>query len=190
MTRRHLFAAVPFALVVVSCGGGSISQPEWKTEAAWSEPVNGLALSLQSGLDQYPQGTPVYLKVGFKNTERKSRYLDARGGYKCLTLEITGPDRKVTPGAGKGGSDTGSFVKLEPGETLQVDVTGPATANWSYDLSAPGSYTVTAVFEGSETEDWLRQSVAGGKYEGEVLFIGTVKSPPVTFEVLAPSAKK
>ncbi len=187
--RRLLFMSLP--LVLVSCGGGSIGRADWKTEAAWSEPVNGLSLSLQSGLDKYPRGAPIYLKIGLKNAERKPRYLDTRGGYKCLSLAVTGPDGEVEPGEGKKDADTGGgFVRLEPGETVEIDVTGPATGNWSYDLSAPGSYTVIAVFDGVETEDWLRQSVAGGKFEGEVLFSGTVESLPVTFEVPAPPTRK
>lgn len=188
--RRPLFALLPFVLVLVSCGGGSVGQPEWKTEAAWSEPVNGLSLSLQSGHAEYPCGTPIHLKVGLKNAERKPRYLDTRGGYKCVSLAVTGPDGEVKPGEGRKDADSGGgFVKLQPGEIIEIELTGPATANWSYDLSAPGLYTVKAVFNGVEREEWLRQSVAGAKFEGEVLFTGTAESAPVSFEVLPPARR-
>jgi hypothetical protein len=188
---RHGFVMAVGAMMLISCGGAKVAQPEWSAEQTWSKSVNGLQISLQSGLETYAPGNPILLRVEFKNAELKARFLDERSGLKGLTLKVTGPAGAVQPDEGKKGADTGGdFVKMEPGAVATVDVTGPATSNWSYNLTTPGTYKVQAVYTGEFSEEWNKQSVAGGKFEGQVLFTGTVESPVVTFEVQAPAGKK
>jgi len=187
MLRYGLVTAIA-AMMLISCGGANVAQPQWSAEQTWSKPVNGLAISLESGLETYAPGKPILLRVSLKNTELKARYLDERDGLKGLTLKVTWPSGKVEPGEGKKEVVIGGdFVKLEPGQSVTVDITGPATSNWSYSLTTPGTYKVQAVYTAEAGDEWNKQSVAGGKFEGQVLLTGTVESPVVTFEVQAPT---
>ena len=86
-------------------------------------------------------------------------------------------------------SAAGDFVRLEAGRSVELVVQGPATANWSYKLAEPGSYTVYAVYHAEFSEQWNRESAAGGRFENQVLFTGTAESPEVSFEIQAPKKR-
>ncbi|HHN45886.1 MAG TPA: hypothetical protein ENN09_00455 [Planctomycetes bacterium] len=190
MRSSALLGAAAFLLV--SCGGAVVSESKWEAaQAEWSKPVNGLALSLQTAQDVYQPRTPLTLKVGFKNTMLKARYLDTRGGYEGLSLVVIGPDGKeIEAGPGdESMSAAGDFVRLEAGRSVELVVQGPATANWSYKLAEPGSYTVYAVYHAEFSEQWNRESAAGGRFENQVLFTGTAESPEVSFEIQAPKKR-
>ncbi|MBN1809603.1 MAG: hypothetical protein JW909_11095 [Planctomycetes bacterium] len=189
--RKPAILALVCTALACSCGGPGAVTPRWEAEPAWAAPVKGLALAIESGSGEYPAGTPVFLKVHFKNSLLKVRYLDVRNNCEGLSLEITGPDGEVEAAEGKGEpEDRGDFLKLEPDGQMTIEIRGPENSNWSYDLSAPGTYRIKAVYKAEISSLWNRLSAAAGKYEGEVLYTGRFVTPEVTIEVKAPEKKR
>ena len=188
--RKAVLLSLFSVSLLCSCGGPGRAVPEWDAEPAWSEPVKGLALAVESGSPEYRAGAAVRLRVYLMNTMLKARYLDVRGNYAGLSLDIAGPDGKVTAGKGTGkAAERGDFMRLGPEASTQVNISGPANSNWSYDLSAPGEYTIRAVYTAQLSDAWNRQSIAGGKYEGQVLFSGRFSSPGITVKVVGAKKK-
>lgn len=181
--------AIGWCLLVAGCGSGS-GPVAWDTEAQFAEPVGGLAIAVDVERAEYRPGERVQVKVVLKNTLLKERYLDIHGSWDNVRLAIEGPDGLVEPEAREAGPAV-KFIPLAPDASIEHIFDGPAADTWAYKpFQTPGTYRLRAVYEVALSDQWNRLSVAGGKYEGKVLWVGRVESAEATFEVKAPEKRK
>ena len=186
------FSALVAFVVVAGCGPGGPPdiRPPWAEWPSGGETEKGIRLHLQTARTKYVKGRNIWLRARIENAGKRRFYLDTTADWAEAFVELNGPSGRV-PVVKKDLDADREFKKFMPGDASGWEIANLKTDAWEIKLPLEvGKYKATLVCRPTMSRKWNRLAVAGGKYEGQFLWLGEARSNEVVFEVVAPEPRK